>query len=258
MTSLCISRAICEPWTSVSDFVVFELCYWNLYLNYEIVRPYIQWLCFNGYLILFYAHVTYWKLQAIWCQNIMDMLYAAQNPLSCYKNSGLYWSYIHAAKIWSHTGYTSKQKGCLIPTALRHIFHTNYKYILDNRFNAPCHTKDTGSIQYVTYNISTAFAYFNTTATTNKMANTKNVTFRHPHTRQMQLPMPFLFLTTISFTLFTFSSMLSILSTSSGTSVVKAATMVEDNHYLEGTPHILPRTNTWNMSPASKLQQQAI
>jgi len=61
-------------------------------------------------------------------------------------------------------------------------------------------------------------AYFNRKATTMKMANTKNsVTFTHPHTRQMQLPMPSLFLPTISFTFFRFFSKLSIFPTTSGT-----------------------------------------
>lgn len=71
-------------------------------------------------------------------------------------------------------------------------------------------------------------AYFNT-ATTKPMANTTNiVTFTHPHTRQMQLPKPSLFLPTISFTSFRFCSNLSIFPTSSGTSVVEAAAMVEE------------------------------
>ena len=71
-------------------------------------------------------------------------------------------------------------------------------------------------------------AYFNT-ATTKPMANTTNiVTFTHPHTRQMQLPKPSLFLPTICFTSFRFCSNLSIFPTSSGTSVVEAAAMVEE------------------------------
>ena len=71
-------------------------------------------------------------------------------------------------------------------------------------------------------------AYFNT-ATTKPMANTTNiVTFTHPHTRQMQLPKPSLFLPTISFTSFRFCSKLSIFPTSSETSVVEAAAMVEE------------------------------
>src|SRR6185312_8432619 len=71
-------------------------------------------------------------------------------------------------------------------------------------------------------------AYFNT-ATTKPMANTTNiVTFTHPHTRQMQLPKLSLFLPTISFTSFRFCSNLSIFPTSSGTSVVEAAAMVEE------------------------------
>ena len=71
-------------------------------------------------------------------------------------------------------------------------------------------------------------AYFNT-ATTKPMANTTNiVTFTHPHTRQMQLPKPSLFLPTIFFTSFRFCSNLSIFPTSSGTSVVEAAAMVEE------------------------------
>jgi len=86
-------------------------------------------------------------------------------------------------------------------------------------------------------------AYFNITITTKRMASTRNVTFRQPQTRQMQLPMPSLFLPTISFTLFRLCSKLSIFPTSSGTSVVEAGAMV-DNHYQEGTPHILPQTNT--------------
>ena len=234
------------------------LCTCNLLeVTYRLYAAKISWICYMLPRIHWYD--IYYKNSGFYDNLIVSW---KLQDLSWYIYVG---SYIHAAKISSHIGYMLPKfhhtdrlhihahKRC--PTAQRHIFHTNCKYILDNRFNTPCHTKDTGSIQYVTYNISTTFAYFNTTATTNKMANTKNVTFRHPHTRQMQLPMPFLFLTTISFTLFTFSSMLSILSTSSGTSVVEPATMVEDNHYLEGTPHILPRTNTWNMSPASKLQQ---
>jgi len=71
-------------------------------------------------------------------------------------------------------------------------------------------------------------AYFNTTVTTNRMANTRNVTFKQPHTRQIQFPKPSLLLPTISFTLFRFSSKLSILSTSSGMFVVEAAPMVEE------------------------------
>jgi hypothetical protein len=83
---------------------------------------------------------------------------------------------------------------------------------------------------YPTYFIilKAKMAYFNTTVTTNSMVNTRNVTFKQPHTRQMQLPMPSLLLPTISFTLFRFSSKLSILSTSSGTFVVEAAAMVEE------------------------------
>ena len=48
------------------------------------------------------------------------------------------------------------------------------------------------------------------------------------HTRQMQLPKPSLFLPTICFTSFRFCSNLSIFPTSSGTSVVEAAAMVEE------------------------------
>ena len=72
-------------------------------------------------------------------------------------------------------------------------------------------------------------AYFSTKATTKKMATSRTiVTFTHPHMRQMKLPMPSLFLLTISCTLFRFCSKLSIFFTSSGTSVVEPAAMVED------------------------------
>lgn len=103
-------------------------------------------------------------------------------------------------------------------TAQRHIFHRLQmcKYIQVN------------SQSNLLHNIEAKMAYFNTTVTTNRMANTRNVTFKQPHTRQIQFPKPSLLLPTISFTLFRFSSKLSILSTSSGMFVVEAAPMVEE------------------------------
>ena len=93
-------------------------------------------------------------------------------------------------------------------------------------------------------------AYFNT-ATTKPMANTTNiVTFTHPHTRQMQLPKPSLFLPTISFTLFRFFPPARELLLSK--QLQWSRKLEVDNHDPQGTPHIPPRTNTWNISPASK------
>ena len=153
MTSLCISRAICEPWTSVSDSVVSELCHWNLYLNYEIVRPCMQWFCFNVKLdlwILFYAHVTYWKLHTcymlpkyhgyvICCPNslrwfILQNFWVFMTTWQCHGNYRICHdiyarSYIHAAKISSHTGYTSKQKGCLIPTYITKVHISSHRHV---------------------------------------------------------------------------------------------------------------------------------
>jgi len=72
-------------------------------------------------------------------------------------------------------------------------------------------------------------AYLNTTDTRKMIAQKRNsVTFTHPHTRQMQLPMPSLFLPTLSFTSFRFCSKLTILPTALETSIVEAAATVEE------------------------------
>ena len=114
----------------------------------------MQWFCFNVKLdlwILFYAHVTYWKLYigymlpkyhgyVICCLEFIEMIYTTKilgfydNLTMSWKLQDLSWyiyagSYIHAAKISSHTGYTSKQKGCLIPTYITKVHISSHRQV---------------------------------------------------------------------------------------------------------------------------------
>ena len=116
----------------------------------------------------------------------MDMLYAAQNSLrwyilqkfwvfmttwQCHENYRICHdiyarSYIHAAKISSHTGYTSKQKGCLIPTYI-----TIGAYFITQTGYISMHTRDvqqhkgtyfipTANTSWITGSIQHVLAYF--------------------------------------------------------------------------------------------------
>jgi hypothetical protein len=160
-------------------------------------------------------------------------------------------SNIHVAKISSHTSKPSYAKCPIICNIQQKSTH--YKRDVKEHKGPYCipsaHTHQVQYMSQPTLSYFIRIAYFNTTYTTKTKANTNNIaTFMQPHTRQMQLAVAPSFLTTISFTMF---CRVSIFSTSSGTSVVESAamvywltTMVVDDHYHKGTPHILPRTNS--------------
>ena len=173
-----------------------------------------------------------WKLHTC-CQNfITHRLHI--------KAKGMFNSNIHqkGAYFITQTGYISmhtrdvqQHKGTyFIPTANTSWITGSIQHVLAYFIIIAKSISNVANISNLLHNMSyfIIIAYFNTTVTTKRMANTRNVTFRQPHTRQMQLPMPSLFLPTISFTLFRFCSKLSIFSTSSRTSVVEAAAMVEE------------------------------